>query len=138
MTANTNTTAASSTPVTYTGGWPGGAGGGSGVYLSSNSGMGGGLSISPGTYTISGTASAHGYAVNATRITMVTDDASIALNDGRTIDLKLLASMMEQMQSILCVIKTHMETLDEYPALQAAYEEFKLIEAIIRPDDDDR
>ena len=70
-------------------------------------------------------------------INILSTSPRIILKDGRKIDLESLADMMEKINAILCLVKTHMESLDEYPALQAAYEEYKLVEAMVRPDDDD-
>lgn len=129
-TGNSTPTAYSHSYSTSVGGYPTGTGyaSGGGGYISISSGMGGGLS----TWN-TGRVDLNVYG----DINILSTSPRIILKDGRKIDLESLADMMEKINAILCLVKTHMESLDEYPALQAAYEEYKLVEAMVRPDDDD-
>ena len=59
----------------------------------------------------------------------------IIVQDGRRINLTKLADMMDRIDEILLIVTAHMEQLEEYPALKSAYDEYKLIEAMVRSED---
>lgn len=52
------------------------------------------------------------------------------------IDLELLAETVKQLSNVLCVLNVHMSTLDKYPALQSAYDNFRLLEKLVKSDED--
>lgn len=53
------------------------------------------------------------------------------------IDLDLLFDMVKRAEAILCVVKADQERLERYPALQEAYDHYRIIDALCRGDEDD-
>lgn len=53
------------------------------------------------------------------------------------IDLDHLVDFMKRAEEILCVVKANQERLERYPALQEAYDHYRIIDALCRDDEDD-
>lgn len=56
--------------------------------------------------------------------------------DAGDVDLTLMAEMLKEMGKILCMTRESAEKLEEYPALKAAFDQYKLVEAMVRDDDE--
>jgi hypothetical protein len=52
------------------------------------------------------------------------------------IDLKLLLTMMQKIQAILCIIEEDIKQHEKYPALKELYDQFKIVEAMVKAEDD--
>lgn len=59
------------------------------------------------------------------------------ITDKGEIDLDQLLDIVKRAEAILCVVKADMERLDRYPALQEAYDHYRIIDALCRGDEDD-
>ena len=53
------------------------------------------------------------------------------------IDLDQLFDMVKRAEAILCMVKADQERLERYPALQEAYDHYRIIDALCRGDEDD-
>lgn len=95
-----------------------------------------GAFTSTGNITISGglTTSSWGSPKSGT-LAIVGDKPTIKLDEGE-IDLKLLLTMMKQMQSILCIIEEDIKQHEKYPALKDLYDQFRMVEAMVKAEED--
>jgi hypothetical protein len=107
-------------------------GGGGGTYINNTStGGGGGTYINntstAGNYTIN-TQNAWAGVPNSAKLTLTGNDADIVIN-GRS-----LMKSIDAIQERLKILEPKPELLEKYQALQAAYEHYKLLEALLYDD----
>jgi hypothetical protein len=76
------------------------------------------------------------WGVPPAKLAIAGEKPTIKLDEGE-IDLKLLLTMMKQMQSILCIIEEDIKQHEKYPALKDLYDQFRVVEAMVKADEDD-
>ena len=88
-------------------------------------------SISPGNLTV------HPHGRTILTIQAENGGDAIIKTNKNTVNLDEIAEMMQVLKDRLLIITPDFEKHEKYPALKEAYDNYKLIEALCRDNDDD-
>lgn len=99
-----------------------------------NSGTGGWVTLGPQTgaasYTVGGTTS---YTVTGSTYNQYPSGSDVIIKRDGKEDIHV-AKSIEAIMERLCIIEPAFEMMEKYPALKAAYENYKMIEALVKND----
>lgn len=110
----------------------GGGGGGTGAYSIGGGGGTGAYSIGASSFSNAYTTGTYSHTATATAT--VTDDLTISRPGKSTIKV---GESLDMLMERLLVIEANFQKMEKYPALKEAYNNYKLIEALVSGEDNE-